>query len=159
MKTRFDIKIAIDEKIYELEYKDLSKTKSDEILASFNAGSQLAAQLQSANLKLAVLNEQKQAYSELAAISQGEKKQEYMDSVTQVLGSISKLIDEIQALSLEASKTDEKVELASKARFEQCLSGKDYTQFALDVAAAGLSFARVMNEIDEEVIKEREKKL
>lgn len=158
MKTKFNIKISIDEKVYELEYKDLAKAQADELLSGFEKNVALSNQIQNLSLKLGILNERKIALTDLCGVASQKEKEGYIQRQLAILDEIEKTQEKIIELNQKAQNATAEIEEANRLRFSLSMSGKDIKAFSDDITKSGISFSRIMSEIDEEVVKEREKK-
>lgn len=154
MKTKFPFTLEIDERKFELTYKELNKKQSKEVLEAFNATKTALNAYTNIKDEIAVLEEKKAAKKEIAGCLKGEAKASAMQEVLELIDEISTKQKELK--TAEATEVD--IENIAKKRFELSIDGKDAQALKATVEELGIGYNVLMDAVDEQIQKERVKK-
>ena len=154
MKTKFPFTLEIDERKFELTYKELNKKQSKEVLEAFNATKTALNAYTNIKDEIAVLEEKKAAKKEIAGCLKGEAKASAMQEVLELIDAISAKQKELK--TAEATEVD--IENIAKKRFELSIDGKDAQALKATVEELGIGYNVLMDAVDEQIQKERVKK-
>lgn len=154
MKTQFPFTLEIDERKFELTYKELNKKQSKEVLEAFNATKTALNAYTNIKDEIAVLEEKKAAKKEIAGCLKGEAKASAMQEVLELIDEISAKQKELK--TAEATEVD--IENIAKKRFELSIDGKDAQALKATVEELGIGYNVLMDAVDEQIQKERVKK-
>lgn len=154
MKTKFPFTLEIDERKFELTYKELNKKQSKEVLEAFNATKTALNAYTNIKDEIAVLEEKKAAKKEIAGCLKGEAKASAMQEVLELIDEISAKQKELK--TAEATEVD--IENIAKKRLELSIDGKDAQALKATVEELGIGYNVLMDAIDEQIQKERVKK-
>jgi len=154
MKTKFPFTLEIDERKFELTYKELNKKQSKEVLEAFNATKTALNAYTNIKDEIAVLEEKKAAKKEIAGCLKGEAKASAMQEVLELIDEISAKQKELK--TAEATEVD--IENIAKKRFELSIDGKDAQALKATVEELGIGYNMLMDAVDEQIQKERVKK-
>nr|WP_314904198.1 hypothetical protein [uncultured Campylobacter sp.]DAK27409.1 MAG TPA: hypothetical protein [Caudoviricetes sp.] len=154
MKTKFPFTLEIDERKFELTYKELNKKQSKEVLEAFNATKTALNAYTNIKDEIAVLEEKKAAKKEIAGCLKGEAKASAMQEVLELIDEISAKQKELK--TAEATEVD--IENIAKKRFELSIDGKDAQALKATVEELGIGYNVLMDAVDEQIQKERVKK-
>ena len=154
MKTKFPFTLEIDERKFELTYKELNKKQSKEVLEAFNATKTALNAYTNIKDEIAVLEEKKAAKKEIAGCLKGEAKASAMQEVLELIDEMSAKQKELK--TAEATEVD--IENIAKKRFELSIDGKDAQALKATVEELGIGYNVLMDAVDEQIQKERVKK-
>nr|DAU76432.1 MAG TPA: hypothetical protein [Caudoviricetes sp.] len=154
MKTKFPFTLEIDERKFELTYKELNKKQSKEVLEAFNATKTALNAYTNIKDEIAVLEEKKAAKKEIAGCLKGEAKASAMQEVLELIDEISAKQKELK--TAEATEVD--IENIAKKRLELSIDGKDAQALKATVEELGIGYNVLMDAVDEQIQKERVKK-
>ena len=154
MKTKFPFTLEIDERKFELTYKELNKKQSKEVLEAFNATKTALNAYTNIKDEIAVLEEKKAAKKEIAGCLKGEAKASAMQEVLELIDEISAKQKELK--TAEATEVD--IENIAKKRFELSIDGKDAQALKATVEELGIGYNVLMDAVDEQIQKEHVKK-
>ncbi|WP_170000345.1 hypothetical protein [Campylobacter sp. RM9328] len=154
MRTKFPFTIEIDDEKYELLYTEHSKKQLKELENGFLVIANEANELKRLNEQIASLEEKKAIKKELAKLSEGKEKSDLSIQILDLIDEITQL--KVKVRELESKKFD--IEELPKKRFDMSVSGTDIEALKLAVENKGISYLKLIQIIDEAIIKEREKK-
>jgi hypothetical protein len=154
MRTKFPFEINIDESKFKLEYKELNKNESGELIKEYGKAQAIMGQIQELKAQIVLLEEKKSIKKELASCQEGKDKAK---TIRETLDLISRLEAKRNELN-ERESAEIDLDALIKKRFDLTVSGEDRAKFQAEIESKGLSYLSVMNAIDEAIEAERSKK-